>query len=102
MVASDGPPAVRSQTCSKAFAVQIEDSSVVMMMTGRMPGTVTFQNRCQLDAPSTMAASCSSLGTDWRAARMEMNQNGKPRQTEAMITELMAVCRVPSQSTTPE
>ena len=57
MVASDGPPAVSSQTCSKPLAVQIELKSVVTMMTGRIEGMVTFQNRCQVLAPSTMAAS---------------------------------------------
>ena len=42
---------------SKELAVQIEDSNVVTITTGRIDGQVTAQKRCQAFAPSTRAAS---------------------------------------------
>src|SRR4051812_23753636 len=99
MVASDGPPCVRSHTCSKPLAVQIEDKSVVTVKTWRIPGSVTVLKRSQALAQSTRPASYNREGTPCSPARMEMNQNGKPRHDEAEITEPMAVEGWPSQST---
>ena len=38
-------------------------------ITGRSPGRVTLRNCCQRLAPSTLAASYSSLGMSWSPAR---------------------------------
>ena len=98
IVPSDGPPCVMIQMFSKLLAVQIEESSVTTRMTWRMLGRVMKRKRCKAEAPSTLAASYCSCGTFCSAARKEMAQKGKPRQTVAMITAGIAVERWPSQS----
>ncbi|MNG38605.1 hypothetical protein D3C84_1263740 [compost metagenome] len=60
---------------------------VQTMMVGRSIGTVMCQKRCQRLAPSRIAASCISCGTDCSAARYITIYQPSPRQS---VTNMMA------------
>ncbi len=85
-----GPPPVVSQIASNELIVVIVEIINTIKITGRIPGSETFLNRWKALQPSVAAASCNSLGTDWRAARNMIVQNGKPFQIVARITLGMA------------
>ena len=46
------------------------------MIAAFMLGSVTFQSRCHAVAPSTLAASCSSIGTCTSPASSSREMNG--------------------------
>ena len=92
-------PAVSSQTFSNELAVQIDDSSTVTMTTvadrtgTSRRGTAARHSRHPRARPRRVRS-----GSVCSAARMQMNQKGKPRQTVAAMTAGIAVERWPSQS----
>lgn len=65
-VESAGPPSVRARTRSRILTVDMNPSTSTTVMTGLSMGRVTERNVRQADAPSSAAASLSSLGTSWR------------------------------------
>src|ERR1044072_5990160 len=72
-------------------ASQIGRDMTVMTMVGARKGSVTLVKRCQGEAPSIAAASCSSDGIDFSAASRVMAKNGMPNQMLATIGPHMAV-----------
>src|SRR6266702_2317155 len=62
LVALPGPPFVIAQMIANSLRPQMNCKVVVITMMPRIPGTVTFQNRSQTPAPSTVAASIKSWG----------------------------------------
>ena len=59
------------------------------MIAAFMFGRVTFHSRCQAVAPSTLAASCSSIGTWTRPASRSSEMNGVVFQiSERTITKI--------------
>ena len=74
-------------------------SSVVMaMITGISCGTVIVRKRCQVVAPSTAAASCSSSWIDCSPASRATVVCGMPAQTPTRITAGRAQLKLESQS----
>ena len=74
-------------------------SSVVMaMITGLSCGSVIVRKRCQVVAPSTAAASCSSFWIDWSPANSATVVWGMPAQTPTRITAGSAQLKLDSQS----
>jgi len=69
-----------------------------MKRMGAIIGTITFRKRCRKVAPSTLAASRISGGTEVSPASSTMALNGKPRQTFTNITESSARAGCPSQT----
>src|SRR4051812_42815772 len=76
---------------SAKVAIQIVRNITVMAMVGARKGSVTLVKRCNGEAPSIAAASCSSEGIDFSAASSVMAKNGMPNQTLATIGPHMAV-----------
>ena len=68
-VAKPGPPSVITAIWSKTFRPLISDSVKQMVKEPEISGSVMKRNRCKADAPSMVAASCTSCGTPCRAAR---------------------------------
>nr|WP_241684523.1 hypothetical protein [Actinomadura sp. J1-007] len=66
---SRGCPLVVVKTRSKSWSAVIICQITTNVVAGRSCGSVTFLNACHGLAPSTSAASLSSPGTSWRAAR---------------------------------
>src|SRR3954471_14934918 len=85
-----GPPCVSSQMRSKLLNVQIDDRVTVTVITWRRPGSVTWANRCQAEAPSMVAASYWSAGMAFSPARKQTVKNGTPFHTFTRITDGMA------------
>ena len=73
------PPETSAMTLNM-LNVQIEPSTIAGPSAGLRWGRVISLNRCQLDAPSTSAASSSSLGIDSSAPNATTIMNGKPSQ----------------------
>src|SRR5437667_818362 len=61
-VAPPGPPAVTLMTMSASFNLKMILMMRTVTLTGSMRGNVTCQNDCHALAPSTLAASSTSLG----------------------------------------
>ena len=78
------PPA--STNCwVKTLKSQIVESTTRMPKTGRSIGKVTDQKTRHGPAPSTRAASCSSLGTLFRPASTLTAMNGNECQTTTRV-----------------
>ena len=75
-----GPPWVKPITMSKTLIVNTKPSTNTTSMIGRMTGSVTRNSRCQLFAPSSMAASFNSIGTSCSALYSSTVKNGIPIQ----------------------
>ena len=60
----DGAPAVSARFWSKSLKELVSVRNVQMVMEGMHIGSVTLVSRCQPLAPSTAAASYSSVGMD--------------------------------------
>ena len=59
------------------------------MIAAFMFGSVTFHSRCQAVAPSTSAASCSSIGTCTSPASSSSEMNGVVFQiSDRMMTNI--------------
>ena len=69
MVALSGPPPVNRNGSVKSWNVPISCSSIMIRMIPRICGSVTCQTRDQIPAPSSSAASYSSVRTPVSAAR---------------------------------
>ena len=82
---------------ANSFAVQMDDSVVETNRTGKMPGMVTFQKRCNVPAPSTLAASYKSCPTVASPASRVIAKNGKPRHTLTRMAEAIAQVGLYSQ-----
>src|SRR5438046_438274 len=76
---------------SAKVAIQMVRSMTVITMVGARNGSVTLVKRCQGEAPSMAAASCSSDGIDFSAASSVMAKKGTPNQMLATIGPHMAV-----------
>ena len=59
---------------------------MTMLSTGRMWGRITNRSRWKRLAPSTTAASVSSRGMSWRAARKSTKARPRSHQMEATLT----------------
>src|SRR5688572_22112429 len=80
VVPSGSPPETRNTTLNM-LNVQIAPSVTAGMSDGRMIGSVTRHIRCQRVAPSTSAASNTSLGTPVSAPSVTTIMNGNPSHT---------------------
>src|SRR3990170_5896271 len=89
-VAVPGPPLVSTLGRSMILKASISRMRITVEVTGRICGQETFQNICQRLAPSTMAASSSSVGTLSRAAIRTMNMNGVHCQMSPIMTAARA------------
>src|SRR6266571_6923618 len=86
-VAPPGPPAVTLITISASFNLKMTLMISTVTLTGSMMGNVTCQNDCHPFAPSTLAASCTSLGIACSpASRMIMM---KGMETQASIASML-------------
>ena len=79
----------------------MKSSDVIATITGRSPGSVTCQNRRQVPAPSTAAASCSEVSMACIPASRVIVVCGIPAQTPTTITAGSAVEKSPSQLMSP-
>src|SRR6218665_2176524 len=76
---------------SGKLRIQITRNNTVSARVVAIYGTVTANRVRVLLAPSSAAASNSSSGTDWSAARIIIAKNVTPYQTFATITATIAV-----------
>ena len=81
----------------KTLKPPITSRIVTNATTGRIAGSETARNRRQALAPSTAAASRSSLGTACSAARKITIDQPMPFQTPRTLMTASAVHRSPSQ-----
>ena len=70
---------------SKTRSRSMERNSSATAITGRSSGSVTCRNVCQAFAPSTVAASNGSAGSDCSPARSSRNMNGVHCQISAAM-----------------
>src|ERR1700756_2177265 len=75
-VAPPGPPAVTLMTMSASFSSKMIRMMTAVMLTSPIRGKVIFQNVCQALAPSTLAASNTSPGSDCSPASRSTMMNG--------------------------
>src|SRR5690348_8363884 len=88
-VAPPGPPAVTLITMSASFSLKMILMIRTVMLTGSVIGKVTCQNDCQPLAPSTLAASSTSLGMACKpASRMIMM---KGMDTQASMASILTL-----------
>ena len=76
----------------------MKSSVVIAMITGFSCGRVIVRKRCQVVAPSTAAASCSSSRIDCSPASSATVVWGIPAQTPTRITAGRAQLKLESQS----
>ena len=74
---------IRSNVLNDAIVISTRFNTI----TGASWGRSSHRSRCQADAPSRSAASCSSLGTRCSPAYCRIMLNAQPRQTFAPMTE---------------
>src|ERR1700731_4497982 len=86
-VAPPGPPAVTLMTMSASFNLKIILMMSTVTLTGSMRGNVTCQNDCHPPAPSTLAASSTSLGMACRPASSMIMIKGI--ETQASIASML-------------
>ena len=98
-VERDGSPLVMTHTMSKTRKASIERMTMQTMRTGRSSGRVTFQNIFQGPAPSIIAASRGSDGSDWSPASRIMVNQGVQSQMSVRMTMAMLVERYRNQTT---
>src|SRR5689334_5839508 len=79
------PPA-STNSWVKTLKSQITESTVSTAKTGFSSGKVIFQKIRHAEAPSTLAASYSSLEMLFNPASTETAMNGNEAQTTAMIS----------------
>ena len=97
-MAPSGPPLVSRYTMLRSDSVNTVSKALPMNRIGAIIGTITLRNRCRNVAPSTLAASRISGGTEVRPASSTMALKGKPRQTLTNITDSRARPGWPSQT----
>src|SRR5690606_15280584 len=78
--ALEGPPPVMIQGMMKELKFATANSRIVTVDTLRRCGKVTCQNRCQADAPSTLAARNNCSGTVCSPAITMIMAKGNSRQ----------------------
>ena len=81
-----GPPCVIAKISVKSDIVPSVISSRLVMIVGRMIGSITENSRRQYEAPSSCAASSTSAGTSRRPAVNTSIENAVPRQAFATHT----------------
>ena len=86
-VAPPGPPAVTLITMSASFNLKMIRMMRTVTLTGSIRGKVTCQNDCHAFAPSTLAASCTSLGIACRPASNMIMMKGI--ETQASIASML-------------
>src|SRR6516165_6211721 len=93
-VAPPGPPAVTLITMSASFNLKMILIMRTVTLTGSMMGKVTYQNDCQPFAPSTLAASRTSLGIACSPASSMIMMNGMDTQASiaSMLTRAIQGC----------
>ena len=62
-VAPPGPPAVMVMTMSASFSLKMMRTMMAVSDTGSISGKMTLRKVCQAEAPSTRAASITSVGS---------------------------------------
>ena len=72
-------------TMSASFSLKMMRIRIAVTDTGSISGKVTSQKPCQRLAPSTRAASCTSLGIAWRPASSMIIMNGMKVQASSAI-----------------
>src|SRR5262245_12270042 len=90
-VAPPGPPAVTLITMSASFSWKMMRRTTAVTLTGSMIGKVICQNDCHLLAPSTLAASDSSLGNACRPASSMIMMKGIHTQASMVAMEILAI-----------
>src|SRR5688572_10249578 len=88
-VAPPGPPEVTLITMSASFSWKMMRSTTAVTLTGSMMGNVICQNDCHLLAPSTLAASDSSLGSACNPANSMIMMKGI--HTQASIRAMLSL-----------
>src|SRR5690348_14022748 len=88
-VAPPGPPAVTLMTMSASFNSNMTRSTTAVALTGSISGKVISQKDCQGPAPSTLAASFTSLGSACRPASSMMTMKGI--HTQLSITAMLVL-----------
>src|SRR5687768_3988576 len=91
-VRSAGPPPVSRYTLLKSPSDQIIDRIVEERYSVRSDGQVTYLNFCQVEAPSTAAASYCSRGMASRPAIRISVQNGSDFQMCVSIARPRPIC----------
>src|SRR5687768_1001192 len=91
-VRSAGPPPVSRYTLLKSPSDQIIDRIVELKYSVRSEGQVTYLNFCQVEAPSTAAASYCSRGMASRPAIRISVQNGSDFQMCVSIARPRPIC----------
>src|SRR5687768_17757287 len=91
-VRSAGPPPVSRYTLLKSPSDQIIDRIVEERYSVRSDGQVTYLNFCQVEAPSTAAASYCSRGIASRPAMRISVQNGSDFQMCVSIARPRPIC----------
>src|SRR5450631_1077057 len=86
-VAPPGPPAVTLITMSASFNLKMILMIRTVMLTGSMIGNVTCLNDCHPLAPSTLAASSTSLGIACSPASRRITMKGI--ETQASIASML-------------
>ena len=77
-VAPPGPPEVTLMTMSASFSWKMMRSTIAVTLTGSISGKVICQKDCHGVAPSTLAASDSSLGSACKAGQQHDHDEGDP------------------------
>src|SRR5687768_504080 len=86
-----GPPSVSTQTRSNSWMAPMMDRKALMRIVGPSSGSVTWRKTFQPVAPSSWAASISSLGMPCRPARYRIMWKPKYFQVMTMNTEYMTL-----------
>ena len=90
-----------SRTDVKTLRPPITSMTMTKTVAGQIAGTVTALKRCHQFAPSTRAASSSSFGTPWRAARKIIIDQPIPFHTPSAQIAIIAVQRFDSHEVSP-
>jgi len=94
---SCAPPVMMKIESKMRKASRVRNSRATRI-AGFISGTVIFQNRCQVLAPSTFAASLRPSSIVTRPASNSSAMNGVVFQTSAMITTASELKRSPNQA----
>src|SRR6185312_8837905 len=89
-VAPPGPPDVTLMTMSASFSLKIMRMTIAVTLTGSISGKVICQKPCQGPAPSTFAASCTSLGKDCSPATSRIITKGIETQASIASIQIFA------------
>src|SRR6218665_615607 len=96
-VASPGPPLVVARMMSNIFTAPSQRTTKVAAMIGPSIGRLTDQRVCHHEAPSTLAASKTSLGSARSAAAAMRATKGTDRQVSINTILTIVIVALPNQ-----